>query len=296
MPQQKMECTKPAGHMTGSTRAYDLGCRCEDSREAKKVYYRKIYREKAYGLRPDDVYVSAAPIRQHVKKLRKRGYTIAKIGAQTGVGTSTLHRIDKGKRSQARQSTVDKVLAYNPGEKKGTRRNVIPAIGAARRLQALGRLGWTPWLLAERCGLSASTITRIRDLNATKNIYAKNDLIIRELYDDLWDQEPPRETRDQRSAVSHVLAHATRAGWLPPLAWDDGTIDDPNAKPATTLLRSAIDDAPTVEALIELLDQGLSLNEAALRAGYNSSSTAGRALYRAGRAVSEWRGPSSLAA
>lgn len=42
------------------------------------------------------------------------------------------------------------------------------------------------------------------------------------LYEQLWNPAHPNPT---------AVAHARRHGWAPPMAWDDETIDDPNATP-----------------------------------------------------------------
>ena len=46
---------------------------------------------------------------------------------------------------------------------------------------------------------------------------------IKELYDRLWDQRGPATTL----SINRVI----KAGYAPPLAWDDDTIDDANARP-----------------------------------------------------------------
>jgi DNA-binding NarL/FixJ family response regulator len=51
------------------------------------------------------------------------------------------------------------------------------------------------------------------------------------LYDRLWDVAPPLETADQRRSAAKSRNRAARYGWAVPLAWDDDTIDCPDAKP-----------------------------------------------------------------
>jgi hypothetical protein len=51
------------------------------------------------------------------------------------------------------------------------------------------------------------------------------------VYDQLWDKEPPRGTRYERSNATAASRWAKSNGWVPPLAWDDDTIDNPDAIP-----------------------------------------------------------------
>ncbi len=59
----------------------------------------------------------------------------------------------------------------------------------------------------------------------------RTDRAVRELYELLWDIAPPAKTAQQRRNITRAKAMAERYGWPPPLAWDDDTIDDPDAQP-----------------------------------------------------------------
>lgn len=52
------------------------------------------------------------------------------------------------------------------------------------------------------------------------------------LYDELWNVEPPAETKFDRISAGRARAVARRRGYLPPLALDDDTLDDLAARPA----------------------------------------------------------------
>jgi len=97
------------------------------------------------------------------------------------------------------------------------------AIGTTRRLQALAALGWAPSELARRTGVNRSTIEHLikgrvqRTALATVKVKA-----VAAIYEQLsMSQGPSQMWRDT----------AAKRGWTPPLAWDDDTIDDPDAKP-----------------------------------------------------------------
>lgn len=132
------------------------------------------------------------------------------------------------------------------------------SIGTVRRLQALGWLGWTRAEIYRRAGLylvhGGKTLgSLVRESTA--------DAIAR-VYDDLWDC-PPLETEETKS----VRSLARELGWAPPLAWDDETLDDPEARP------EGLGNVPPLtvrEQVIELLEIGCSVREIPSRVGRRS--------------------------
>jgi transcriptional regulator with XRE-family HTH domain len=105
-------------------------------------------------------------------------------------------------------------------------RTVNPA-GTIRRLQALMAVGWSMASVAERIGMESRQVwwtTR------QKYVRVSTAARIAEVYDELADARPPTDTTAQRISVAKTLAHATRQGFAPPIAWDDN-IDDPDAEP-----------------------------------------------------------------
>lgn len=97
----------------------------------------------------------------------------------------------------------------------------VSTIGSSRRLQALSAIGWTLDDLVPHCGLTRDTLRRIRSRIQTQ-MYRSTAARIRELYDELSGTVGPSQIARDR---------ARAAGWAPPLAWDDDTIDDPDAQP-----------------------------------------------------------------
>ena len=76
---------------------------------------------------------------------------------------------------------------------------------------------------------------------------------VEDLYDRAWQGPRRPSTASRRRAVT--------AGWAPPLAWDDDTIDDPAASPAG--VRSAADDRPDRHATADLAAIGCTTAEIA---------------------------------
>jgi len=95
----------------------------------------------------------------------------------------------------------------------------VDMIGTRRRIEALRAIGWpTEIIAAEALGWSRA----LRDL-------PRGPLVLRTTADKI------RAFYDTHSMTlgpsTRTRAHAARAGWAPPLAWDDDEIDDPQAQP-----------------------------------------------------------------
>jgi hypothetical protein len=105
---------------------------------------------------------------------------------------------------------------------------LIDATGTRRRLQALVAVGWSGAELMRRIGVLGTDFPKLLDRD---RVLVRTDRAVRALYEELWDTPPPASTRWERATRSRALAFAAAHGWVPPLAWDDDTIDDPDAAP-----------------------------------------------------------------
>ena len=140
------------------------------------------------------------------------------------------------------------------------------ATGARRRLQALAYQGWAPEAIARRIpGARAEHIRAVRD-GVQAQVSTRRTAAIAVCYDRLW---------DRRGSSEDTIHLAMRNGWAPALAWDDNPgdphyIDDP-ACPVSDWRRPPLRARLTVDEqageLAELVAQGLSVNQAALRLG-----------------------------
>lgn len=96
------------------------------------------------------------------------------------------------------------------------------ATGTVRRLQALAAAGVPLPVIAARLGVTNQAVDHARARRNGHLVRVDVAQRVREAYDELWNYPTPsRKTR----------TCALRRGWLPPMAWDDGTIDDPDAEP-----------------------------------------------------------------
>lgn len=97
----------------------------------------------------------------------------------------------------------------------------IPALGAARRVRALSRLGWTWREIGEHAGVTKQRIGEVTTQQwVTPDIHARIDKVFRDLAMVL----PPSS---RRRDLTRLIAE--RHGYPPPLAWDN--IDDINEQP-----------------------------------------------------------------
>ena len=95
-----------------------------------------------------------------------------------------------------------------------------PAIGVARRIQALLAFGWTAELIGKEMGVGASHV-RYLYLEA-KAVYWPTYHKVCRVFDRLEMTRGPSEISARR---------ARKRGWPPPLAWDPETIDKPETEP-----------------------------------------------------------------
>lgn len=138
-------------------------------------------------------------------------------------------------------------------------RGWLNGTGTRRRLQALAATGWSANAIATRTGLSARWLLELRRGKNTR-VERRTDQRIRAVYDQLWDQPGP-------CPIARRLA--ARAGWPPPMAWDDHSIDDPAAAPDLGRRpRSRVDDADVTH----LASYGLTRDQIADRLGVTPDS------------------------
>lgn len=109
---------------------------------------------------------------------------------------------------------------YNNGHRIQPR---VPSIGAARRIQALSVLGWGPKELGDRSGVNYRSLRRIGHY---PRISLQLHLKVEALYQNLSDIPAPDTPWN-----AIIRERALAAGWVPPIAWDEDTIDDPQATP-----------------------------------------------------------------
>ena len=252
------------------------------TREAKAAWARRRRRLMAYGRWEPTQQLDPAPVRDHIANLRNFGLSLESIARLAGEHPSSLSTLtqpnnlayaktitgERATRILSVRFDIDGIPADSRVNNAGTR----------RRIEALARNGWSLRHLGDRLGVTPQSVYGYR---TRSGLTAANARAIRDLYDELWDQRGPNE---------RVRRHAERLGWASPLAWDDDTIDDPNATPdlgADTPRPSGGNGTP-VDVLVENIewllrhDSALIAGELAERFGYADRSAIQNALARHG--------------
>jgi len=158
-----------------------------------REYTRRRARQIAYGTW--EPWADAAPVRNHVRRLRLAGASYEAIAAAAGVSPMTVHRLDRGQqhvpgrcavqRSSGRIRTVaaQRLLAVTPAmvEQRAVRRD---ATGTRRRLQALIALGYPAASLARRLGVDPRRVKCVV-CGTTATVTSRLHAAVRDLYDQL---------------------------------------------------------------------------------------------------------------
>lgn len=132
----------------------------------------------------------------------------------------------------------------------------VPAIGTKRRIEALHALGWARRQIADASGVSLNTLHSIFAHESTRVLSGTANAIA-DAYDRMSMTLPSGGYADRGRAA------ARRRGWLPPLAWDEDTIDNPDARPHSSPARPQnSDDIDPVAVERAVLGEHLPLTRA----------------------------------
>lgn len=100
----------------------------------------------------------------------------------------------------------------------------IDRTGTMRRVQGLFALGYTSRDLAPHLDVSPSRVSQI-GVGYWEKVHIETAVKVLRVYN-LFSMTRPDSWQAKRQR-----RHAEQVGWVVPLAWDDETIDDPNARP-----------------------------------------------------------------
>jgi hypothetical protein len=178
-------------------------------------------------------WADAAPVREHVRTLMAAGVGRSQIAARAQVPDRTVCRLLYEGQQKIRPAAAEKIMRVT-GSEQPIGACLAAATGTMRRLQALAVLGWSPRLLAAELGMHTSAVRLVRDGERAR-IRSATAEAVTALYAKLWDRPPPEATGPERIAATKTRDHARHREWVPPMAWDDDTIDDPAGRPAGAL-------------------------------------------------------------
>jgi lambda repressor-like predicted transcriptional regulator len=158
-----------------------------------------------------------APARAHVALLRELGWTWQQIADAAQLANSVAHGLSLGRYKRLRLASEQALLSV-PLVPRESHRST-GATGTRRRVQALAWMGWSGAEVSHRAGVSPATLqTEIYRGRLSVRLAAR----VRAVYGEL---------SGIRGPSSMAAAKARRMGFAPPAAWDDGAIDDPQARP-----------------------------------------------------------------
>jgi hypothetical protein len=190
-------------------------CRCETCRPERN----RMRKLTEAGLVPP---TRDAEARARLRAWDERGHSPAWIASATGLSVETVQHLTHDLRRYDRKIGRHIASRILQADITAATAGLTDATGARRRLQALGALGWSCMEIARRYDghfVSLANIAR----GAQSQVGPRLHRLIVTAYDDLAMQPGPHH---------RTRLDAARKGWLPPLAWDDDTIDDPAATPA----------------------------------------------------------------
>ncbi len=132
-------------------------------------------------------------------------------------GTKTAYMWGRCRCPEAREA----YRVYRKRRREGRAQpEMVDSTGTARRVRALVALGYTWTDLSRHLGVDPSTI-RWLGARPRPTVRLRTAAAVTALYDEL-------STTPGGKAYAYTIAR--KNGWPPPLAWDDDTIDDPQAQ------------------------------------------------------------------
>lgn len=202
------------------------GCQCNTCRVEYSAYRRRVRRQKAYGRWQP--FVDAQPVRDHARALMAVGVGWRRIAELADVSGNCANRLlySRGAKPPVQKVRTDvaaRILAI-PVTADMAALKIVDAIGTQRRIQGLAALDWSVTFQADRIGWKRENIYTI--LRA-RNVSAETARLVADMYEDLSTRWAPRN-----AGTAAVRRAVRRNRWFRPLAWVEGTIDDPAAAPA----------------------------------------------------------------
>jgi hypothetical protein len=176
-------------------------------------------------------------VREQIRLLVAAGMSLAAIARATGLYPLTVEQINRGEGRYVQGHTAALIRAVVPVRTPPL--GLVDAVGSCRRAQALARAGYTQRDQVARCGLERRGFWSLIH-GAQKLIGPANAAALDRMFQDL---------RDTPGPSAAAVACATRHGWPGPDAWDDDTIDDPDALPYAHLEVPVVDGVAVARAL-----------------------------------------------
>lgn len=202
---------------------YRPPCKCDSCNAARRRHHKHTRVNRQLGRSP---FTSPAEAQAHLEKLHQT-MSWKSLVAATGMPLGGLLKIYNGRRTKIRQETHAKIMAVT-APTRGDRGQYLDVTGSMRRTQALSYLGHSYDTIANAADTSRNRILSIAN--------GRQPTIRRDLAERLQNAyqclAPVRPPVNKFTTRTRNFARAN--GWAPPGAWDDDTIDAPNAHPDWT--------------------------------------------------------------
>jgi len=210
-------------------------------------------------------------VQTHLDSLAAQGMSVAGIAAAAHLPPSTIGNIlIRRTVKHVRPDTARAILAVQPTPRPVSGTPYVYRVIAepyARRLRALGVMGWSIRHVAATTGLSYRGLCDIV-AGGTVQIETTTADKLLDVYRRLSTATPVATNEREARSITFVRNHAAARGWPGPLDWDD--IDDLGEHP------TARDDAQTrapadLDEFMHLVRGGESVDRAAARLGVTVS-------------------------
>lgn len=193
----------------GTRGRFVQGCRCDDCREANRIYYRKNQLDRIYGR--NDPLVDASGVRAHLEVLKKASIGLRTVSQITGKPRSSLSKIRQGTRKMIKRSDRDAIMGIDPNAILSDA-TLVDASPTWKLIDELLELGWTRGRIA-REALGAATKTL--QLNE-KRVTARNERKIR-IYHSRMMVEVEKARSSAELKDNHWIARHCFEEWEVPL-------------------------------------------------------------------------------
>jgi plasmid maintenance system antidote protein VapI len=203
----------------GVRSAYTAGCRCTECTIANRAYGQERARRLAQVKwnAGEPTLIDAQPVKDHLEGLRRAGFSLTQLAQLAETSETTIKILLGMKRDRParriRPELAERIL--NVTGNHHPERGMVPSLGTRRRLQALVRIGYSTYQLAE---LLDTTPTHVAHwIKRSDRVLATTAAKIADLY---------RQLEMTPGPSSRGMIRARRLGWHPPLAWDDPDTDE----------------------------------------------------------------------
>lgn len=222
----------PCPHHSGK---HHTGCKL--CKRYNVAHERRARWMAAHGIDNPGRLVDAGPTREHLRRLRDSRMSWSQIAQQAGMASHWIQNIIQPGGSERVQWVTEQAVLSVPIQRRCPAGHV-PAAGVVRRTQALAAIGHSLSDQSRWYGVTNQAVWQLANL---PRAHCREWMALR--VNAAYDKWSMTDGTGPGAKRSRTLSR--RAGWAPPLAWDEDSIDDPDARPAG--VRQAAGQQPASE-------------------------------------------------